>query len=157
MFITATFNYSLCWTNDGITILFIFLCVFDISYEGCSESFRICNVVEKVNSTKHYIPVFIASELSSVHCGTISPTNTAMPMIERFLVEDRSTTLRLDRFTPTNTPIVVMMTPPRTGKGMLTNIAATLARTPRMIKIRACAIKTCLLATWRQKKSNTQT
>ena len=57
----------------------------------------------------------MASALSSAQSGTSTPIKTAIPIIDRFLVEDRSTTCRLDRLTPTNTPIVVQRTPPSTG------------------------------------------
>jgi len=63
----------------------------------------------------------------------MSPINKAVPIMARFLVEDRDRACRLDRTIPLNIPYITIIAPPKTGYGMVTKIADILPITPNIM------------------------
>lgn len=87
-----------------------------------------------------YIPVFIAPVWDSRKRGIMRPASIEVPIMVRFLEDDRSTKLRAERPTEVTTPKLTKMIPPRTESGIVVKNAPIFPTTPLMRKI-APAVK----------------
>lgn len=80
------------------------------------NNYTIVNHFCGYNNNKHTspLPVLMALGDVSIQNGNIKDASIDMPMMARFLVEDKSINCKLDNITPVRTPKLIIIIPPMT-------------------------------------------